>query len=348
MKNRSTILQALTLGVFSLLLSGCLEQETKTVVHPDGTSDRVITVSSDASPFPLHLDSSWDTSRTGSGKGSDSVKLVLRKTFPTYESLAREYEHSGDEGHFGVRVEINKKFRWFYTYYEYRETYMRFTRDTLVSPRTILTDEEITRYTYGDTSKTLKDKVEEWHNRNLYEILFGHIRRAAAEIQDDSATMKAVDRHKDDFYRAIFVHINDVPTIVDTAGGIVKAGLDSLVLLAGRVFEIKVPPTLRTALGEGVKASFEHALGPENKIGWGFVNAVSLPGVILDTNAPDVKGNTVTWKLTLDQLSLLDYSMRAESRAINVWATVVTGAVVLLLVGLLVWRGGPKREGGKG
>jgi hypothetical protein len=211
----------------------------------------------------------------------------------------------------------------------------------MVAPETILTHEEMRQYTYGDTSKGLKDKVEEWHNRNLYEILFRHVEYAAALVPDDSATLRAITGHKEDFYRSIFEHINNVPSIVDSDGVVNQAGLDSLVQLAQGVFGIHIGPALRTAFGEGVQATFHHALSPEQKMAWSLSNSVTLPGIILDTNAPEVKGNTATWKLGVDQLSLLDYEMRVESRTVNVWATILTGAVVLLLVALLIWRGVP-------
>ena len=53
----------------AFLLPGCLEQETTTTIHPDGTCERVIVIRDDGPAFPqgifpIAVDSSWDT--TGS------------------------------------------------------------------------------------------------------------------------------------------------------------------------------------------------------------------------------------------------------------------------------------------
>ena len=66
-----------------------------------------------------------------------------------------------------------------------------------------------------------------------------------------------------------------------------------------------------------------------------YTNAVVMPGLILDTNAGEVKGTTVTWKFSADQFCLRDYDMWVESRVMNVWAVVLTGVLVLGLVGVL-------------
>jgi len=313
----------------SIAASGCLDQETTTVVNTDGTCERKIVVASLDSPFPIHVDATWDTSRAVVGTDNDSVKFVLTKKFPTYEALAKEYDGSGDRTHFGVRVSLVRKFRWFFTYYDYNEAYQKFTRDTLVSPDSLLTGDEMSRYTYGDTSKALNAKVEEWHNRNLFQILYRHVRAVAAALPDSAATVAALNKHEEDFYKSLFDNAKTIPQIVGKDGEIISAGLDSLILVAGRVLEIRISPALRTAFGEGVKAAFFHTLSPDSKAGWSFTNIVDLPGTLVQSNSQGVKDGRVTWKLDIDRLSFIDYHMHAEARVMNVWAMLVTGIVLL-------------------
>ena len=208
-------------------------------------------------------------------------------------------------------------------------------------PASLLTSDEMSRYTYGDTNKTLVDKVEQWHNRNLFEIVFGTARSAASSLPDSAATLAAMDTHKDEFYRSLFENVNGIPQIVGKDGSIVQSGLDSLMRLASRVLAIKVSPALRTAFGEGVKAAFQHSFSPDSKTGWSFTNIVTLPGTVVQTNAGQIKSGTATWKLDMDRLSFIDYHMHAESRMMNVWTIVVTGLVLLGLVIALV-RGNRK------
>ena len=60
-----------------------------------------------------------------------------------------------------------------------------------------------------------------------------------------------------------------------------------------------------------------------------YVNTVVMPGVIIATNASEVRGTTVVWRFTHEHLALMDYPMHVESRVINLWAIIVTGLVVL-------------------
>jgi len=321
--------------------AGCLDQETTTVVNTDGTCQRKIIVPSLDSPFPIHVDATWDTSRAVIGTDADSVKFVLSKQFPDFEALAKEYDQSGDRTHFGVRVSLVRKFRWFFTYYDYNEAYQKFTRDTLISPESLLTSDEMSRYTYGDTSKALNAKVEEWHNRNLFQILYRHVRAVAVTLPDSATTGAALNKHEEEFYKSLFDNANAIPQIVGKDGEIINAGLDSLVHVAGRVLAIRISPALRTAFGEGVKAAFLHTLSPDSKAGWSFTNIVSLPGTVVQTNSQGVKDGRVTWKLDIDRLSFIDYHMHAESRVMNLWAMLVTGIVVLgMAVALLKGKKG--------
>jgi len=94
---------------------------------------------------------------------------------------------------------------------------------------------------------------------------------------------------------------------------------------------------LKGELRAGWKASeavlFDE-LGPEEK-GETFTNTVVMPGIVLETGAPEVKGSTVSWKFERNRLSLHDYEMRVESRTVNVWAIVVTGILVLGLLAVV-------------
>jgi len=67
-----------------------------------------------------------------------------------------------------------------------------------------------------------------------------------------------------------------------------------------------------------------------------YVSTVVMPGTLLDTNAEEVKGNSVVWRFSDRHLSIADYEMRVDSRSVNVWPMAVTGLVVLLLIFLPV------------
>jgi hypothetical protein len=67
-----------------------------------------------------------------------------------------------------------------------------------------------------------------------------------------------------------------------------------------------------------------------------FTNTVTLPGIVLVTNAADLKASTLTWHCTAKQLRIREYQMIAESRVINLWAIVLTGVVAIGLLLVVV------------
>jgi hypothetical protein len=70
----------------------------------------------------------------------------------------------------------------------------------------------------------------------------------------------------------------------------------------------------------------------------GWSCTVRMPGMLLETDGTSVEGTTVTWKLKSSQLRCGDYEMHAVSRIANVWAFIVTGIAVLLIVVLTFVR----------
>jgi hypothetical protein len=68
----------------------------------------------------------------------------------------------------------------------------------------------------------------------------------------------------------------------------------------------------------------------------GFRVETEMPGLITGTNSTALAGNRVSWDLVPMAFLLEDYTMVVESRVINVWAFLLSGLVLLSLVGLLV------------
>jgi len=340
----------------AFLLPGCLEQETTTTIHPDGTCERVIVIRDDGPAFPrgifpIAVDSSWDTTGVRVRDSGNQYQWTLTKRFRSYDDLAREYAGVGDTGKIHVEVRVEKRFRWFYTYFEYGETYARYSRFNLIPPSAVLNEEEILRYTYGDTSRVLKEKVEEWEARNLFEVLYAPMVRRAGELRD-TVLASTLASHKEEFFRlletaekrnsfadSLFARFVPNASRKDLFhdGQITEAGVDAVTELAVQVCGTGSLRELKGELRAGWKASeavlFEE-LGPEEK-GETFTNTVVMPGIVLETGAPEVKGSTVSWKFERNRLSLHDYEMRVESRTVNVWAIVVTGILVLGLLAVV-------------
>ena len=337
--------------------TGCLEHQVKTTVNTDGSCERTITLNPDSKQipktwFPLPIDGGWDTSWTKSG---DSRYLItFTKRFKDFEELSREYAHPADSTKIRLDLRVHKSFRWFYTYYDYAEIYGRFTDFTLIDPRTVLTEEEIHRLTYGDTTQTLKNKKEEWIARNLFEAIYRRLAQGVEVLQDTILTPATMAARKEELFRLLVGYTGPGNKLQDpdstlkqqssyrgtktkmfSETGVTDDGLTAFSEVAVRTLKSEAVWKLK----DSVRAGWEDLMKMLNGKGTGggsFTNAVVLPGILLETNAPDVKGNTASWKFGLDQLELLDFEMRARSRVVNEWAVAVSGVIALALLGLLV------------
>ncbi len=348
---------AIVTCLLAMWAPGCLEQQVKTTINADGSSERTITLNPNSkqipiTSFPLPVDGSWDTSWTKSG---DSRYIItFTKRFKDFEEMSREYALPADSMKIRFDLRVRKTFRWFYTYYDYGETYRRFTDYTLIDPRSVLTEEEINRLTYGDTSQTLKNKREEWKARNLFEAIYRRIAQSVDLLRDTLMTPANMASHKEELFRILVDYkgpgfeLQDPERVLRqqssyrgtkvtmlSDSGITDEGLTAFTEIVARTLKTEAVWKLKDSIRAGWQDLLEMLKG-RGTTGESYANAVVLPGILVETNAPDVKGSTASWKFGLDQLELLDFEMRARSRVVNEWAIAVTGVIVLALLGLLV------------
>jgi len=362
MKTPQMSLWALLLA--GVVLPGCNDhQETRTTVYENGTCERKIVVDNDDAktwptrPFPLpSMGSRWDTSRIAPDTSHHGVRWCYAKTFPSFDALQQEYAHSGDSSHFAVRVSLEKRFRWFYTYYDYQETYGRFTVDTLVDPRSVLSADDIHRYSMGDTDAVVGKKVEEWKDRNVFEVFFRRLTRDAEFSHGDTALAQDLRRGKEKFFQ-LFANDRNADSLrmhssyrgtaakmFNDEKGVTPEGVQALVEVGREIagtsrFDI-LRPSIEPAVHEMIDFIMQDPTGKGDA--GDFVNVLVLPGILISTNASSVKGAETEWHIGLHQLQLQEYIMSAESRTVNVWAFVISGLVGVALLGWLAISAGGK------
>ena len=118
-----------------ILVSGCLEYTMTTRVLPDGSIERTILVKGDSADIlkgslPVPVDSTWKISAgyeeksEGDSTGKKQYVYKASKVFRNSTELNKEINHSVEgEGPILREVRVEKKFRWFNTFYKYAETY---------------------------------------------------------------------------------------------------------------------------------------------------------------------------------------------------------------------------------
>jgi len=340
----NTRLRCIATAALALGLSGCLEDEYKvtTVISTDGTCERVITVGREQKTlpngaFPVPTDSTWQCEWTlakkvdSTSKKADNV-YTARKRFADFDGLAREYPVQHDSTRLSISVNIQKKFRWFYSYYDYTETYARF--DPLhvpVQPSAFMTEEELRQFMSSEVpDSTLEKKRNLWEQQNMMEWAFGLLVDAVRRRNDPGLPVSLFEQNKE---RLIALLADDTTkgskhrdfadkTVRDMAG-LLHLSTDAVRLLVPDLDSIGSQAVKRMEIIDKAKGS--------------YTNSVVMPGVIIATNAGEVRGTTVVWRFTHEHLALMDYPMNVESRVINLWAIILTAFVVLVAIGVPVF-----------
>jgi hypothetical protein len=355
------------LAIFTLLVlaGSCLDYTVTTNVNRDGSVMRKYTVRGDSAEIfggSLMIPSGpeWKIKQgmnipddSASGEKNKYVYEASR-TFGSMDELRDWLETDTSMGTIKPIVSLKKKFRWFYTYYEYSEIYpmtfpfQKIPVDSLLTEmeQSVIMDDDRTayssnerkliwkvkgaeyKYTPSDSSEMKKiseqceQKLGEWMIASIIEdyagVLDKHFRNEAAvqAISRKKAIWKDAVNRKYDMKTNEFVSANFLNAIGDSLTG--SGRLQELYMQNPDVFA-EFDRKIRKAKDMGVDDSFTHTLG--------------LPGKIFSTNSEKISLSEMEWKLEPMYFALKDYEMKASSRAANPWIMVLSG---LLAVGL-VW-----------
>ena len=316
-------------GLLLMVISGCYEKyyTVKTKVNPDGSIERTYIVEKDDSagvyqnPFPVVFDSTW---KIEVKKISDSTKtftFTAKKYFQSSNDLVKDIYKSNAIDKLNDSVIIGKHFRWFYTYFDYRENYKEIIPYNNIPMEKFFSQREIQQI-YSDTiSKQLEAKLEDWWQKNIFEEYFKVLYKSAKYYNTPDFNTSLLNSKRDSLYKAIIDS--------DTKS-------ENVIAVCEKV--------LGTNKVKGLKNDFESVEKDINKnfesmmmLDGNYVSEVILPGIIISTNATAIEGNKLTWKFNTSKSNMIFIEMSAQSRMINTWAFVVTGVLILfILIGLIL------------
>jgi hypothetical protein len=337
MNGKGSVLRAAIMAAM-LVVPGCYEDayEVTTIVNPDGSCERIITCTREKqnlphSAFPLPVGGAWDTSWTTEKKGSNTYyTYTARRRFASYDSLNAEFSRQRDPGSFRITLEVERHFRWFYTYYTYRERYERFNPFFILSPTAVMTEEEVHRYvTEANPDSVLRKKWDAWHEMNQKEFLFSRLRSGLSERSDTLLSPAELDAHREEIMRAVENDTSHAGT--ESKEDFLHGAAAQVVRGLVEVFKNPALSRLQDTM-EGVMLQYATA---DSIFGSGkgvYATSAVMPGTLLETNATSVEGNKASWVFSRDQLAMADVVMTVESRTTNFWTLVVTAILVLGII----------------
>jgi hypothetical protein len=298
-----------------LTVSGCKkDKKTTTKINSDGSCVRTVVinpVSDTSSSFPIPTDISWEIRLEG-----DTEKVyIARKRFDDVNQMNNEYKRPNKEG---IDLKFEKKFRWFFTYFIYQETYKPCFQIQRIPIQSFLTKEEYVQYENGDTSKAFKKRMDEFLMENIFEEFYSQLIDSVKSLHDPSipASIFIAKKQEIDFHK-------------------MEHTTKDIVQYLEKVLGLKLKSKLERQI-DGVTKSIDAKVQFMINAGGDFSNEVVMPGIVLNTNANTVEGNKVVWHFNEDKFTFISYTMNVESRIANPWATYATGAAVIVLVVFLM------------
>jgi hypothetical protein len=312
MKHRFAAFIALIL----LITPGCKkEKTTTTTIDSDGSCVRTIVVnpvSDTSSTFPVPTDKSWDIHL----EGDTDKSFVAVKKFDDVNLMNNEYRRPEKVG---VHIAFEKKFRWFFTYFNYQETYKPLLQIQRIPIQNFLTKEEYAQYENGDTGRALKKRLDDFLTANLYEEFYSQLVDSVERMHDPSIPASVFITKKQD----VGFHEFD------------KGETKDIVKYLEKTLGLKLQGKIEKPI-ESITKSIKDSVRFMLDAGGDYVNEVRMPGIILITNANSVEGNKVVWRFNEDRFAYTGYAMAVESRIANPWAAYATGGVLMVIVALLL------------
>ena len=223
---------------------------------------------------------------------------------------------------------LNKRFRWFYTYYDYKAVFSGLDGLLPLSLDGYLTDEQQVLFFRGAGAPdswngiemyTLLDDMNRnfarWYSDAVYEVMCGIFRPYCTPGQCEVMYLVRDDYMKKNGSEAVFAMKPDEFE-------------DRLVAVApesgfGKIYE---------ANSDDVDEAYEREARIASCFETVFMYSISLPGRYVDGNALDfVEGNPV-WKVDAFRLMCGDLTLEATSRKMNVWILILTFVVIAVVL----------------
>lgn len=356
MKKISLIVILLALLLF---IVGCEDTETTTEIFPDGSCRRIIKVESNSEtifgdPYPFPRDFSWtvneiwvpveEKEKNMFSSAKKRYVYSAEKRFASVSDLNAEFSLENKfprPPRLDIRVNLEKRFAWFFTVYHYRETYRKFFPFDRVPLQDYFSPEElkILKTSLADGSEPAdpkkKDELEEkfftWISRAIFEDLYLILLDGVKQLQRTGLTPELIASQKEALFDATFNQqefdlFEELP-ISELLGKYAKM-LNQSVEVAQELLDRQ----------KQAFASFEAKYRMIDEIiGDSYVNNVIMPGLITETNAGTVTGNKASWKLDdLEKFFITDYEMWVKSRRVNWWFVAIAVFIVLMAFAALI------------
>jgi hypothetical protein len=314
-------------------LSSCKEYFITTRINSDGTIERRIIEKSDYQdstklPEAWQNNHDWDIKTFISTTHKDTCLVIATKKFASFGELTGETAKPKNGFQPLLDVKVEKHFRFFFTYYTYKETYKAYNIYPKIPMNKIFSEDEISRIKEGKDSAWIKQKYELYENLIYHDRIFDILEKYFYKNGDiDSPELFSKEKRMKLFTE-----------LAQSNKG--KEKEDKTHTILCKYFTEKIAKKIEYVISGKDKIMTDKSTAIHDSLKEyeaPYANSVIMPGIITSSNSKTIEGNKVSWKFDHYNFEFFDYEMNAESREVNTWVIFVSGIIVLLLlVGLLL------------
>lgn len=266
------------------------------------------------------------------------VKVKVSRTYTSAEDLEKTFQLSHKNKWHNIRpsCRLEKKFRWFYSYYMYYETYPKIKTLDRVPLEKYMSKQEA-EYWFNGTSdfakgmngielkdelSKLEDKFNLWFGQNVWEMQYEILLDNYDSISNIKVSKERLSAAKD----SIFEKYKDKIKFLEDFD--VAQSLDEF-------FKTKAFTQHKDNVNNVFK-KFDNNMDSQEYMKYFESNIeykLVMPGNLLSYGNALNHGDTLTWNLTAYRMVYSNFEIKATSRKTNNWAFWVTGIIVLLAIG---------------
>jgi hypothetical protein len=357
--------------LIAVLFSGsCLDYTVTTSVNRDGSIYRMYEVRGDSvSVFGGSLlvpsGPDWNISHEYTYKERDDTlseksqyMYKASRTFSDVHELNHWIESDTSWQTIKPKVSLVRRFRWFYTYFDYKEKYpMSFPFKNLPvdsflteKEQSIIMDDDRVVYspkdkelvwkknaasfTYSHSDSLEMKRISDYCQKRLDQWMGASMVQEYLDILNshfggDSAA-RMITR-KAAIFRETMTWKFDIMSMDSISVGLLAVTADSLISSSRLQALCKAHPEVFGVFDLKFR-EIEKVVTMDS-----YRQYLSLPGTVYATNAEDAGASRITWIFDSDSFFMTDYEMRASSRMPNRWIMVITALIALILVLMLIF-----------
>lgn len=347
--------------VYSILVVLCFTAcnpvyyHVNTQINKDGSIDRMIYAKADSAfmagnsahnPFIYNINTGWEVERLDTpqvynffGTPKELNARISRSvsSFGEFATLPLTREHARPLAFPSETLE--KKFRWFYTYYTYKSVYPSIKDKLPVTLDGFLTPEEQELWLNGDTRgyaglngielNDILDDIEKkfwkWFSRLQYELCFEVIEYYNNEVKKDVTYSTKLQEVKERICQIDFSKKHEP-----------DYSLSDVCMMLDGYLQTNHFDQLYKECRQEMDQMIDEKSKPIEMFEIIMQYTLSMPGTVTSANSTLRENDTIVWRIDAYKLLNDDYTLSATSKVANGWAFVVTALLVLLAVYCLI------------